>query len=1009
MREAVPAVAACFIVMPQSHRWPPHLGTWGTVSMKETDGSRKLIGRSFELRHFSSDPRADGETDFKGETAIFTTEERVGFLDTYARVAGEFFHDAELNQPAVRAEDVRAAMALLRPQPLPGIRQRILLDTWRWHALRTEGTPPGPPEIPDGIRREADAIVWQAPAVWRAEFAPQAWRTFFWVSLVLPREGEAVSLRIGDAVGLALRAGFPLVANGLPGGPVLSGGETLELKIELDLVSEGGRFNVLGNGVMLAAWQPVKSAQDIRELCVSGGAGLRVLGGRGLGFDPHPPPGRKESSDQPFYFVPLFRWDILSPVDPRGWESREHDDRSWRCRSAPCVHGGILEAGEDLLLRQSFRVVHFARATLHVEALDPGGEIWINGRLVHRNEGPHAFDLDVGRWLDPDAENVLAIRVDHREEVPVRMRHTSTDRHTGWFLGRTWLDLHGEIFLDDLFVSTDSLGNPALLAWDIQVRNEHWGAEEVEPKADLHFAGHLALEVAPWYPEDGESVAVVSVPVRLNFREPCRISGKLEIPSPEIWTPDRPRLYRIRAVLSDEEGRPLDDAVAVTGLRTVSQEGGLFRLNGRPSLLLGGLLFGTRSPIEEQSKWLRCGTLEHLVRDILAVRALGGNTIRMSIHDGPSGGVNDPRLAEIGDQLGILFQWSTNEWVRTSSPWQINFEHLAADIRRVRNHPSIVIWQPANHPKFDGWNIDGARWFTRIVETILAVDSSRLISPTANFDRLHSPDESGRIGRDGLPAAEAPLWHHPLVVRGNMETPTGYGREWSVLRKWPAPGEWSGDQGWIRSGFREQYLASSTHACFDFESEESTSQPRWDLLRGQPFYRLRSYELGSEMGSIGRNLDCSEWRISQAWQAFSAYEAYRKKRLLDYDGMVWCSLDGGANCGTYEKPLTDAMGHKKLVFHTVRMAFSPTLAGSADVDVSYGPGDSIKPVILHLGESRTVTLAIVIVTPEGRELASKTYHDLVLSGGRSRTNLEPWPRPELPDGFYVVEYRLLAR
>lgn len=977
--------------------------------MRPTRACPDLIGRSFELRHFSSDPKADGETDFKGETAIFSTEDRVRFLDTYARVAAEFFQDGELNQPAVRADEVAAAMAKLRPQPRPAIRRRIPLDTWRWHALPSGATAPGLPEIVDGIHAVEDAIVWRSAAVWRVPFVPVAWRAFFWVSLVLPREGDAAFLRIGEALEVSLSAGSPLLANGVPSGPRLPAGEIFELKIELDLSAEGGRFNVLGNGELLAAWQPVQSAHACRELCLSGGPGLRVLAARGLGFDPHPPPGRTVSSDQPFHFVPLFRWDFHSPIDAQGWETRTYDDRAWRCRSAPCVHGGISEAGEDLLLRQWLRPGGFQRATLHVEALDPGGEVWINGRLVHRNEGPHAFDLEVGHWLVPDEDNLLAIRVDHRQEVPVRMRHTSTDRHTGWFLGRTWIDLHGEVFLDDLFVCTESLGSPAMLAWDVQVRNERWGDEEAEPKADLHFVGHVVVEVAPWYPEEGEAVSVLSAPVRLNFREPCRISGKVAVSSPEFWTPERPRLYRVRAVLTDAEGRRLDDCVAVTGLRTVSQEEGVFRLNGRPALLLGGLLFGTRSPIEEQSKWLRCGTQEHLVRDILAVKALGGNTIRMSIHDGPCGGVNDPRLAEIGDQLGILFQWSTNEWVRTSSPWQIDFEHLAADIRQVRNHPSIVIWQPANHPKFDDWNTDGARWFTRIVETILAVDSSRLISPTANFDRLHSPDESGRIGRDGLPASDVPLWHHPLVVRGNMETPTGYGREWSVLRKWPAPEEWSGDQGWIRSGFRDQYLASGAHACFDFESEESTGQPRWDLLRGQPYYRLRSYELGSEAGSIGRNLDFSEWRISQAWQAFSAYEAYRKKRLLDYDGMVWCSLDGGANCGTYEKPLTDALGHKKLVFHTVRMAFSPTLAGSADVDVSYGPGDSLCPVILHLGEARTVSLAIVISTPAGREVAAKIYDDVALPGGRSRTDLEPWPRPALPEGLYVVDYRLLVR
>ena len=46
--------------------------------------------RSFELRYFSNDPKADGETDFKGPTSVFDTEKRVEFLKTYAAFASDF-------------------------------------------------------------------------------------------------------------------------------------------------------------------------------------------------------------------------------------------------------------------------------------------------------------------------------------------------------------------------------------------------------------------------------------------------------------------------------------------------------------------------------------------------------------------------------------------------------------------------------------------------------------------------------------------------------------------------------------------------------------------------------------------------------------------------------------------------------------------------------------------------------------------------------------------------------
>ncbi|MCP5109723.1 MAG: hypothetical protein GY953_02685, partial [bacterium] len=153
--------------------------------------------------------------------------------------------------------------------------------------------------------------------------------------------------------------------------------------------------------------------------------------------------------------------------------------------------------------------------------------------------------------------------------------------------------------------------------------------------------------------------------------------------------------------LEDTSGQAIDDYVVTTGLRTVSQEGGTFRINGQPAMMNGALLFGYRPPLDKVAQWQRCAPSEWIVNDLLLLRRLNANTARMCHHDGPAGGINDPRYAEFADQLGILFQWSTGTWVRTSSPWQLDFKGLPLYVRQVRNHPSIAVWQPGNHPSFD--------------------------------------------------------------------------------------------------------------------------------------------------------------------------------------------------------------------------------------------------------------------------------------------------------------------
>jgi hypothetical protein len=45
----------------------------------------KTISESFELRYFSQDTNANGETDFKGETSVLDNEQRITFLNEYAK------------------------------------------------------------------------------------------------------------------------------------------------------------------------------------------------------------------------------------------------------------------------------------------------------------------------------------------------------------------------------------------------------------------------------------------------------------------------------------------------------------------------------------------------------------------------------------------------------------------------------------------------------------------------------------------------------------------------------------------------------------------------------------------------------------------------------------------------------------------------------------------------------------------------------------------------------------
>lgn len=241
-----------------------------------------------------------------------------------------------------------------------------------------------------------------------------------------------------------------------------------------------------------------------------------------------------------------------------------------------------------------------------------------------------------------------------------------------------------------------------------------------------------------------------------------------------------------------------------------------------------------------------------------------------------------------------------------------------------------------------------------------------------------------------------------------MDYILGYGNEWSALRQWPEVEEKNLPDYMESTAYIPSYLNSTERAYFNFEHDEITGQPNWNLYKGKPMYHVASYEDYYDEGSIGRRLTFDEWRESQAWQAFGAYETICKCRWLDYDGLSWCNLRGGQNTATYQKSLVDYYGQAKMAYYAHRMAFQEILACSGNVDVVYGPEDRIPVLILNLGVEKTVNLQIEIRTADGEGVYRKELPHLTVPEGRSRIKVNDLALPELAEGIYSIEYRLYA-
>ncbi|HKK61772.1 MAG TPA: hypothetical protein VJ951_04380, partial [Bacteroidales bacterium] len=249
----------------------------------ENSALSQTISKSFEVRCFSDNPKANGETDFKGETAVFNTDERVEYLKNYAEVAKGFFNDTDLDTKVVPASQLKQAMNKLKPQPEPEVRKRIPLKDWKWMGYKPGMEQQEATELNDWkentsveIKNEQlrfikdDTIVIPIDrAKWRFLIEWKISGNIAESGFMLSRDGISVaSLSLkGDELFINSKSGVVkhcLKKNTVDG--------SRHIKLEADL--ENGRYNVYIDEQLVADFIPLLSSGPVEQFNVYGRQGL---------------------------------------------------------------------------------------------------------------------------------------------------------------------------------------------------------------------------------------------------------------------------------------------------------------------------------------------------------------------------------------------------------------------------------------------------------------------------------------------------------------------------------------------------------------------------------------------------------------------------------------------------------------------------------------------------------------------------------------------------------------
>lgn len=485
-----------------------------------------------------------------------------------------------------------------------------------------------------------------------------------------------------------------------------------------------------------------------------------------------------------------------------GWQFREAGKTDWHKATVPgCVHTDLLanKLIEDPFYRDNEkkqqwigktnweymttfrvtpRIVNRENVELVFEGLDTYAQVYLNDQLILNADNMfRTWRVAAKQALKP-GDNTLRIlfRSPINEILPVMAKMSyqlpaSNDQgektspftrkapyHYGWDWGPR-------------FVTSGVWRPVSLQAWDdARISDLQILVNKIDSDV-AHLTANVEIEAtgARTATVNLENVTNKSVPgkpvarqeVKLN-KGTNRVSFNFTISRPSLWWPSglgAQPLYTFRA-RSLVNGKLTDEKTTRTGLRTLelrrqrddSGESFMFVINGVPVFAKGGNWipsdsFPTRITSEKYRYMLQ------------SVRDSNMNMLRVW-----GGGIYETdEFYELSDELGILI-WQDFMFACSMYPGNQEFlDNVRAEaidnVKRLRNHPSIVIWAGNNEVETAwrnwGWrqNLPASLWddYLKIFHGVLqevcdAYDPSRPYWPSSPHGGLADDPDSKRSG-----------------------------------------------------------------------------------------------------------------------------------------------------------------------------------------------------------------------------------------------------------------------
>ncbi len=315
-------------------------------------------------------------------------------------------------------------------------------------------------------------------------------------------------------------------------------------------------------------------------------------------------------------------------------------------------------------------------------------EVWVNGNLRIRHLGGYLpFTVNITNEARLGSDINVAVRLDNRDtdEVPPGKPTADMD-----FTYPGGLYRGVKLIVTDPVHITDPVEANIVAGGGLFVTYSDVSKASATVKVKAHVANHghglarhcrVALDLID---NDGGSVAgVVSEPVMITSVSGHHFELSMQVENPRLWHPDTPNLYTLRATVSCGNA-VVDETSTRIGIRTFSL-GKRLLINGKEFRIQG-------SNRHQEYPYIEYALSPNAARrDAKLIKDGGFNFIRLSHYP------QDPAFLDACDELGILVQAAIPGWQifhYNESFINGSFENIREMIRRDRNHPSVVSWEP---------------------------------------------------------------------------------------------------------------------------------------------------------------------------------------------------------------------------------------------------------------------------------------------------------------------------